>query len=178
MHWYACLSPSTGWSTALPSARRKRRSKVSDLLMHLVYATFGLPTLCHNSGASALQLHWIIRSLQRRHLAEAATVAVAAAAAAQRINGTFEYKLVERFARNGPFLPDCGRFSRRGGSSSLYTHYFGGEVPSKREYWLPSTSLCGRYFLTICAARWRRCFRCIFMRSTTIGHYASHCAYR
>lgn len=62
--------------------------------MHLVYAAFGLPTLCHNSGASALQLHWIIRSPQRRRLAAAPA---ATAATAQRINGTLEYKLVERF---------------------------------------------------------------------------------
>lgn len=88
------------------SVQRERRSKVSALLMHLVYAASGLPTLCHNGGASTLQLHWIIRSPQRCRLP--------AAAIARRINGTLEYKLVERFEMVR-FYPDV--FPRRRGSS-------------------------------------------------------------
>lgn len=99
MPWYARFSPSLPLSLSLHqlirSSLRAARSKVSDLLMHLVYTASGLPTLYAAMERRRRQrrFHWIIRSpwhrrRRRRRLA---------VAAARRINGTLEYKLVERF---------------------------------------------------------------------------------
>lgn len=144
MYWYARLSPSTGffWSAALPSARRERRSKVSDLLMHLVYAAFGLPTLCHNSGASALKLHWIIRSPQRRRLAAAPA---ATAATAQRINRTLEYKLVERF-EIVRFYPIADVFHGEEAHRRYIVITLAAKFLEKRILAFSSISLWGRHF--------------------------------
>lgn len=92
--------------------------------MHLVYTASGLPTLyAAMERRRQRSFHWIIRSpWHRRRLA---------VAAARRINGTLEYKLVERF--------EIVRFSSRlraffaAGTYRRYLpRYFGGKVPRKR----------------------------------------------
>lgn len=128
MPWYARFSPSLPPRQLIRSSLRAARSKVLDLLMHLVYTASGLPTLYAAMERRRRQrrFHWIIRSPWHRRRRRRLAVA-----AARRINGTLEYKLVERF--------EIVRFSSRlraffaAGTYRRYLpRYFGGKVPRKR----------------------------------------------
>lgn len=98
--------------------------------MHLVYAASGLPTLyaAMERRRRQCRFHWIIRSPWHRRRRLTVTEA---AATARRINGTLEYKLVERF-EIVRFSPIANVF-RRGETYRCYIpRYFGGKVPRKR----------------------------------------------